>query len=27
VLAALGGAVGALARWAAATALPSSPGG
>jgi fluoride exporter len=27
VLAALGGALGALARWAAATALPSSPGG
>jgi CrcB protein len=27
VLAALGGALGALARWAAATALPSFPGG
>jgi fluoride exporter len=27
VLAALGGALGALARWAAATALPSSLGG
>jgi fluoride exporter len=27
VLAALGGALGALPRWAAATALPSSPGG
>jgi CrcB protein len=27
VLAALGGALGALARWALATALPGSPGG
>ena len=27
VLAALGGALGALARWAVAEALPSSPGG
>jgi CrcB protein len=27
LLAALGGALGALARWAVATALPASPGG